>query len=192
MLLAVSTFSCLDATSKHLAAAYAVPTIVWARYVSQMVLMVAVLGPRSRLGLVRTAFHRRALGPGAARARRAAHLARARRGLLRRASHRATGRRPFHLVSPLSTLFYPALVGSLAVPLVFPSALALPESWADAALFAALGVLGGIGHFFLIRAHFHPPASTLGRGLAVLGMLVIAASGLVLAFSHRRSHHRLE
>jgi drug/metabolite transporter (DMT)-like permease len=75
-------------------------------------------------------------------------------------------------------------------------------------VFSALGVLGGIGHFFLIRAHFHAPASVLGPfmygqlltalalgwlvfgqlpdGLAVLGMLLITASGLVLAFSHRR------
>ena len=68
--------------------------------------------------------------------------------------------------------------------------------------------MGGIGHFFLIRAHDHAPASVLGPfmygqllsalvlgwlvfgqlpdGIAVLGMVVITASGLLLAISHRR------
>jgi drug/metabolite transporter (DMT)-like permease len=55
MLAAVSTFSCLDAMSKYLAALYAVPTIVWVRYLSQMVLMLAFLGPRMGPGLLRTA-----------------------------------------------------------------------------------------------------------------------------------------
>jgi drug/metabolite transporter (DMT)-like permease len=108
----------------------------------------------------------------------------------------------------LTTLFYPALVGSAAVPLVFPVSMTLPEQGLHLAMFCALGVLGGIGHFFLIRAHFHAPASVLGPfmygqlvtavvlgglvfgqfpdGPAVLGMLVITASGLALAFSHRR------
>src|SRR5918999_5276862 len=55
MLAAVRTFSCLVAIAKYLAALYAVPTIVWARYVSQMLLMVLFLGPRMGRGLVRTA-----------------------------------------------------------------------------------------------------------------------------------------
>jgi len=108
----------------------------------------------------------------------------------------------------ITTLFYPALVGSAAVPLMFPVSMALPANALHLAMFCALGILGGIGHFLLIRAHFHAPPSLLGPfmygqlvtavvlgwlvfgqlpdGAAVLGMLVIAASGLALAFSHRR------
>ncbi|HUQ73330.1 MAG TPA: EamA family transporter, partial [Burkholderiales bacterium] len=58
MVLAVSTFTCLDTTSKYLAQHYAVPGIVWVRYVVQMLLMVVVLAPRQGLALVRTAHPR--------------------------------------------------------------------------------------------------------------------------------------
>src|SRR2546421_1165938 len=54
MVLAVSTFTCLDTTSKYLAQHYPVPAIVWARYVVQMLLMVVVLAPRIGMALVRT------------------------------------------------------------------------------------------------------------------------------------------
>jgi drug/metabolite transporter (DMT)-like permease len=112
----------------------------------------------------------------------------------------------------LTTLFYPALVGTLAVPLVFPLAFTLPREPLHAAMFCALGVMGGIGHFFLIRAHDHAPASTLGplmyaQLFAVLllgwlvfgqlpdapafaGMLTIAASGLALVLGLRRARSR--
>src|SRR5882672_705123 len=46
MVLAVSTFACLDTTSKYLTTQYPVPGIVWARYLFQMVLMLVFLGPR--------------------------------------------------------------------------------------------------------------------------------------------------
>jgi drug/metabolite transporter (DMT)-like permease len=273
MLLAVSTFSCLDATSKYLAALYAVPTIVWARYVSQMLLMLVALAPRMGLGLVRTTHLRLQVMRGAVLTASSLLFltALARMPLAEAASiafmaplfiavlsgpvlhERVEGRtwlalgagfggvllivRPggalFDWVSllplasaltmavyqmmtrrlaghdaSLTTLFYPALVGSIAVPLVFPAALSLPGEPVHAALFCLLGVLGGIGHFFLIRAHFHAPASVLGPfmygqlltavalgwlvfgqlpdGLAVLGMAIICASGLLLAFAHRR------
>src|SRR5207244_9938807 len=54
MIAAVSTFTCLDTTSKYLAQHYPVPAIVWARYVVHMVLMALVLGPRMGAGLLRT------------------------------------------------------------------------------------------------------------------------------------------
>src|SRR5690242_13619000 len=55
MIAAVSTFTCLDTTSKYLAQHYPVPAIVWARYVVHMVLMALVLGPRLGTGLLHTA-----------------------------------------------------------------------------------------------------------------------------------------
>jgi drug/metabolite transporter (DMT)-like permease len=274
MLLAVTTFTCLDATSKYLSALYAVPTIVWARYVSQMLLMLAALGPRMGTRLVRTTNLRLQLMRGGvltassllfltglsriplAEAASIAFMAplfiavlsgpvlherverrtwlslaagfvgvllivRPGGGLFTWAALLPLGsaflmavyqmmtRRLAGHDAALTTLFYPALVGSIAVPLVFPLALAtLPAQPGHLAMFCALGVLGGIGHFFLIRAHDYAPPSVLGPfmygqlltalvlgwlvfgqlpdGLAVVGMLVISASGLLLALSHRR------
>lgn len=273
MLLAVSMFSCLDATAKYLAAIYAVPTIVWARYVFQMLLMVAVWGPRMRLGLVRTANLRlQVIRGGVLTASSLLFLtALSRMPLAEAASitfmaplfiavlsgpvlhERVEGRtwaalaagfagvllivRPgggvftwFALLplgsallmavyqmmtrrlaghdDALTTLFYPALVGSLVVPIVFPLSLGLPDQPGHIALFCALGIMGGVGHFFLIRAHHEAAASVLGPfmygqlltalvlgwlvfgqlpdALALIGMVVISASGLALAVSHRR------
>src|SRR5439155_24560813 len=64
MVLAVSTFTCLDTTSKYLAQHYPVPAIVWARYVVHMVVMALVLGPRLGAGLLRTTNLRLQLIPG--------------------------------------------------------------------------------------------------------------------------------
>ena len=273
MILAVSTFSCLDATAKYLAAIYAVPTIVWARYMFQMLLMVVVLGPRLRMELVRTAHLRLQLLRGAvltassllfltalsrmplAEAASIAFMAplfiavlsgpvlheRVERrtwvalaagfagvllivrpggalftwvavlplgSALLMAIYQMMTRRLAGRDAALTTLFYPALVGSIVVPVVFPLALTLPDQPMHIAMFCALGVMGGVGHFFLIRAHDHAPASVLGPfmygqlltalmlgwlvfgqlpdGIAVLGMVVITASGLLLAISHRR------
>ena len=273
MLGAVSMFSCLDATSKYLAAIYAVPTIVWARYVSQMLLMLVALGPRLRMGLLRTSSLRLQLVRGVVltvssllfltalgrmplaeaasiafmaplfiavlsgpvlheRVERRTWLAlgagfvgvlliiRPGGGLFTWASvlplasalcmaiYQMMTRRLATRDAALTTLFYPALVGSLAVPLVFPLALDLPREPLHLAMFCTLGIMGGIGHFLLIRAHYHAPPSTLGPfmygqlltalalgwlvfgqlpdGLAVAGMVLITASGLALAMSHRR------
>jgi drug/metabolite transporter (DMT)-like permease len=54
MLLAVLFFSLLDATAKHLSATFAVPLLVWARYLVHCVLMSLVLGPRLGRSLVAT------------------------------------------------------------------------------------------------------------------------------------------
>jgi drug/metabolite transporter (DMT)-like permease len=214
MLLAVSTFSCLDALAKYLAAHYAVPTIVWARYVFQMLLMLVLLGPRLGRGLVRTASLRMQIVRGMVLTTSSllflTALARMplAEGALMMAVYQMMTRRLAARDAALTTLFYPALVGSLAVPLAFPVSFSVPQDPTHLAMFGALGVLGGIGHFFLIRAHFHAPASVLGPFMygqlvtalalgwlvfgqlpepaAVLGMLVITASGLALAFSHRR------
>jgi drug/metabolite transporter (DMT)-like permease len=277
MLAAVSTFSCLDATSKYLAALYAVPTIVWVRYVSQMLLMLAFLAPRLGRGLLRTSNLKLQLLRGAvltassllfltalsrmplAEAASIAFMAplfiavlsgpvlhervegrtwvalafgfggvllivRPGGGLftwvsvlplasaLMMAVYQLMTRRLAGRDASLTTLFYPALVGSVAVPLVFPLvfplSMSVPGNALHLAMFCALGVLGGVGHFFLIRAHFYAPPSILGPfmygqlltalllgwlvfgqlpdGLAVAGMLLITASGLVLAISHRR------
>lgn len=76
-------------------------------------------------------------------------------------------------------ILYAALVGtvitSLAVPLVFR----MPASLIDASLFLGLGVFGGAGHYFVIRAFRLGPAAVIAPlgyveliGATILGYLV--------------------
>ncbi len=273
MVLAVSTFTCMDASSKYLSAYYPIPTIVWARYVFQLLLMAAALGPRYGLALVRPQNLRLQVVRGLVLAAASlVFLAALSRMPLPEASsiafmapllvtvlagpmlHERVERRTwlgllagfagvlmivrpggglftwvavFPLASaclmavyqlltrklagrdrPLTTLFYPAIVGTVVVPIAFPFAFQMPGQPLHFALFVAIGFMGGLGHFFLIRAYDHAPASMLGPfmysqlamaiflgwlvfghlpdGFSLAGMAVIAGSGLMLALSHRR------
>jgi drug/metabolite transporter (DMT)-like permease len=109
----------------------------------------------------------------------------------------------------LALLFYTAMVGAIVFGIT------LPWFWEDRApgafellLFASLGVYGGLGHFLFTAAYRHAPASILAPmtyfqlvwagllgflvfghvpdGLSLIGMAVIAASGLVIALKPRR------
>jgi drug/metabolite transporter (DMT)-like permease len=273
MMLAASTFACLDATSKYLTTLYPVPAIVWARYVFQVLLMVAVLGPRLGMGLVRTTNLRLQILRGLvltgsslvfltalsfmplAEAASIGFMAplmiavlsgpvlhervesrtwlalaagfggmlliiRPGGGLLTwvallplltallTAIYQLMTRKLAGRDAALTTLLYPALIGTMVVPLIFPLSLALPRQPLHAALFVAVGVLGGIGHYLLIKAHDYAPPSVLGPfmyaqlvtalvlgwlifgqlpdGVALIGMLTITASGLLLILSHMR------
>jgi drug/metabolite transporter (DMT)-like permease len=53
--------------------------------------------------------------------------------------------------NPFTTLFFTALVGTLAASLMLPFSWQVP-SLTQAALMVAIGCLGGLGHFLLIRA----------------------------------------
>jgi drug/metabolite transporter (DMT)-like permease len=274
MIAAVSTFTCLDTTSKYLAQHYPIPAIVWARYVVHMVLMAVVLGPRMGSGLLRTTNLRLQLVRGvllavsslvflsalkmmplaeaaaiafmtpiiiavlagpvlSERVERRTWIALAggfvgvllivRPGgglftpsavlplasafmmaLYQMMTSKLAGRD-----AALTTLFYPAIIGSVLVPIVFPHELMLPVGSLHAGLFVLIGVLGGLGHFLLIRAHDYAPSSMLSPfmyaqlitalvlgwivfrqlpdALAFTGMATIAASGLLLILGHRRN-----
>jgi len=54
MMCMVACFAVLETTAKYLTGFYPVPQVVWARYTVHMLLMLVLLGPRMRLGLVRT------------------------------------------------------------------------------------------------------------------------------------------
>ncbi len=108
---------------------------------------------------------------------------------------------------PITTLFYPGLVGAAVLPLVLPSSLTLPAQPVHAALIVLLGVLGGVGHFLLIKAHELAPASMLAPfsymqlvtvlllgwlvfrelpdGIALGGMLLVVGSGLAVILANR-------
>jgi len=272
-MVAVSTFTCLDTTSKYLAQHYPVPGIVFVRYIVQMLLMVVVLAPRMGLELVRTSNLKLQVVRGViltvsslAFLTALAHMPLAEAAsiafmtpiiiavlagpvLKERVGARTwialaggfigvlliiqpgadvfTWAALLPLLSalfmafyqmltsklagrdaPLTTLFYPALIGTALVPLVFPHQLVLPASLPHAGLFLLIGVLGGLGHFFLIQAHHYAPASILSPfmyvqmltalflgwlvfgqlpdALSFVGMATIAASGLLLILAHRR------
>jgi drug/metabolite transporter (DMT)-like permease len=274
MVLAVSTFTCLDTTSKYLAQHYPVPAIVWVRYIVHMALMLAVLAPRMGMALVRTANLRLQIIRGVVlTASSLVFLSALRLMPLAEAAsiafmtpiiiavlagpvlnEKVGGRTWLALAAgfagvllivrpggglftwaallplasafmmavyqmltsklagrdaPLTTLFYPAVIGTVLVPIVFPHQLALPAGPLDAGLFVLIGVLGGLGHFFLIRAHDYAPTSTLSPfmyaqlltavllgwlvfgqlpdALSAVGMATIAASGLLLILGHRRN-----
>lgn len=52
--LAVLVFACMDSMTKHLATAYNVPLVVALRYIGNLVLLVAIFGPREGRGLITT------------------------------------------------------------------------------------------------------------------------------------------
>src|SRR6188508_1753498 len=218
MVLAVSTFTCLDTTSKYLSQHYPVPGVVFVRYIVQMLLMVIVLMPRMGMDLLRTANLRLQVVRGVilsvaslAFLTALAHMPLAEAAsiafmtpiiiavlagpvmkeqvgartwialaggftgvllIIRPGSGFFTWAALLPLVSalfmafyqmltsklagrdaPLTTLFYPALIGSALVPVIFPHELVWPASPAHAGLFLLIGMLGGVGHFLLIRAH---------------------------------------
>ena len=111
--------------------------------------------------------------------------------------------------SPYTTLFYSALVGTVVLTPLVPWVI-VPSawSWRSAALFVMLGVFAGVGHAMVTRAFLRAPASMLAPfsyvqilwatafgflvfdhlpdGWSFVGMGVIVASGIALAWQERR------
>ena len=121
--------------------------------------------------------------------------------------------RQVHTENPRTSLFYSALVGSVALTVVLvgshlaaPFPLYAPTPWHGALIFA-LGAIGGVGHLVLIRALRKAPASVLAPfyytqlvwiilfgylafsdlpdGWTLLGIFVIVGSGLYVAYGER-------
>ncbi len=110
--------------------------------------------------------------------------------------------------SSFTTLFYAALVGTVLTSLVVPFYWHPPETLLHGFLFVALGVLGAVSHFVLIRAFHHAPASVLAPfvytqlvavlllgyvvfgefpdGGSLAGMAIIVAAGVFIALRARR------
>ncbi|GGY84638.1 hypothetical protein GCM10011613_32030 [Cellvibrio zantedeschiae] len=110
----------------------------------------------------------------------------------------------------ITLLFYTALVGSIFF------GLALPWFWENKTpsnlefgLFLLMGVSGGLGHYFFTSAFRYAPASMLAPvtylqllwaallgwiifnntpdQISILGMIIVAASGLMIALKSRRT-----
>lgn len=114
---------------------------------------------------------------------------------------------------PETTLFYTSSVGVVVLTLLLPL-IAFPASVTprEMALFAALGLLAGLGHWCFIAAFVRAPASLLAPftylhlvwatiygflvfdqfpdGFSVLGMGVVVASGVALGLHERRASMR--
>jgi drug/metabolite transporter (DMT)-like permease len=113
--------------------------------------------------------------------------------------------------STVTMLFYTALMGTLVMTLGLPWFWGGPMPTAlDALMIASLGLYGGTGHFLLIRAFRHAPASTLSPfqytqliwatflgwavygqlpdALSMVGMVIVVGSGLLVALAERRRH----
>lgn len=105
-------------------------------------------------------------------------------------------------------IIFTALFGSLAMSLVMPFVFVMPLSVLDGALFCSLGLLGGFGHYLVIRAFQLGAAAVIAPlgyveliGTTVLGYLVfgtfpdlwtwigaglIVSSGIYIAWRERR------
>jgi drug/metabolite transporter (DMT)-like permease len=109
-------------------------------------------------------------------------------------------------------IIFTALFGSLAMTLVMPFVFVLPRSLLDTGLFCSLGLLGGFGHYLVIRAFQHGAAAVIAPlgyvelvGTTALGYLIfgnfpdlptwvgaamIIASGIYIAWRERRQAAR--
>ena len=105
-------------------------------------------------------------------------------------------------------IVFAALAGSLALTVVMPFIFVMPASWFDAALFASLGLLGGLGHYLVIKAFQLGRAAVIAPlgyveliGSTVLGYVIFAnfpdlwtwigagviiASGIYIALRERK------
>src|SRR5438045_2058337 len=105
-------------------------------------------------------------------------------------------------------IVFSALLGSLVMTAVLPFVFVMPQSTLDFLLFCSLGLLGGAGHYLVIRAFQYGPAAVIAPlgyveligttilGYAIFGNLpyawtwlgaaLIIASGVYLAFRERR------
>lgn len=111
-----------------------------------------------------------------------------------------------------TSITYIALVGFVITTIPLPFAWVTPNSWHDVLIFIALGVFGGFGHYFMVRAFelapapFVSPFNYLGLvGAAILsivvfgqwpdfwvwfGAAVIAGSGIVMLYYEHRQRSR--
>jgi drug/metabolite transporter (DMT)-like permease len=112
--------------------------------------------------------------------------------------------------SPVTMLFYTAIVGTVVMTIMLPWIWGGPvPDLIDALLIASLGIYGGTGHFLLIRAFRDAPASLLSPilyvqliwatligwygfghfpdGWGLIGILTIGGAGIMIAVDGRRA-----
>ncbi len=125
------------------------------------------------------------------------------------AAYQLLTRRIANTERALTSLFYPAVVGAVVLTLLLPFAGRWPDNLWHSSLMVVLGLLGGVGHFLLIRAFQYAPASILAPfiyaqlvgaltfgylvfgdfpdGWALFGMGIIVTSGVLLVTHQHRA-----
>lgn len=108
-----------------------------------------------------------------------------------------------------TSITYIALAGFVLTTIPLPFIWVTPQSWLDVLVFCGLGLFGGFGHYFIVRAYEIAPAPFVSPfnyghliGAALLGYLVfgqlpdlfvwigaaiIAGSGIFMLYAERRS-----
>lgn len=95
------------------------------------------------------------------------------------ATYQLLTRRMAGIDPTMTTLFYGCLVGTVLLSLATPLFWAAPLSVLDGIMLLTTGVLGGLGHFALIRAFELAPASVLAPFLYVQLVIVTGLGYLV-------------
>ena len=270
----LALFACLDTTTKYLTQTHAVPLIVGVRYLGNLLLMVAFLGPTHGRQMVRTqrtglvwvrgvclavaslligfalermpvadvtaitflspillvAVAGRVLGervgwvgwaatlggfagvmlivrPGSDNVASGAVFVLG--AVLLNLGYQLLSRTLAASETTFALLFYTALAGSILYGLAMPWFIEdRAPSWLEAAMFASLGLFGGVGHFMFTAAFRYAPASLIAplnylqlvwAGLlgwvvfdyvpdaqSLLGMAIVAGSGVLVALKTRR------
>ena len=60
-----------------------------------------------------------------------------------------------------TSIAYTAVVGAVVTSFALPWVWQSPDNWLDLAQFIAIGCIGGLGHFFVIRAFQHGEVSII-------------------------------
>ena len=111
---------------------------------------------------------------------------------------------------PETTTFYSSFFGAIGMLFVLPFIWVTPTRWLDVVYFCSLGVLGGAGHYLIVRALSWAPANiispfqyfqligsvTVGYimfhqlpdAMTWTGAAIIVAAGLLLGWSQTRRH----
>lgn len=98
------------------------------------------------------------------------------------ASYQILTRRLAGVENSYTSLFYTGLVGAVLLSIPLPYAWSPPQSGAHLALFALIGILGGLGHLILIKAYDLAPASSLAP-FSYTQLIWVTAAGY-LAFDN--------
>ncbi len=110
--------------------------------------------------------------------------------------------------STAATTFYSSVFGAIAMLAVLPFVGKLPVNFADFAMFCALGIIGGLGHYCVVLALARAPANIIAPfayfqllGSTVVGYYmfdqlpdaptfagaaIVVAAGIALGWSHTR------
>ena len=62
---------------------------------------------------------------------------------------------------PETTTFYSSAFGAIGMLVILPFIWVTPRGWLDLLLFASMGVLGGLGHYCVVRALALAPANII-------------------------------